>query len=89
MDQHETRTCGVHEWTIFHSQTQRKVILDSFSVQKIITFISRMNENMEFPGATGEYIEWLQNSFVQIIQAEVSETAKNPFIKKEERGKVP
>jgi len=48
----------------------------------------RMNENMEFPGATGEYIEWLQNSFVQIIQAEVSESAKNPFIKKEERGKV-
>merc|ERR1719471_668358 len=43
----------------------------------------RMNENMEFPGATGEYIEW-----VQIIQAEVSESAKNPFIKKEERGKV-
>ena len=47
-----------------------------------------MNENMEFPGATGDYIEWLQDSFVQTIQAEVSESAKDPFVKKEERGKV-
>ena len=43
---------------------------------------------MEFPGATGDYIEWLQDSFVQTIQAEVSESAKDPFVKKEERGKV-
>ena len=68
-------------------------ILDDFQtlcrVDNILLCSSRMNENMEFPGATGEYIEWLQNSFVQIIQAEVSESAKNPFIKKEERGKVP
>ena len=47
-----------------------------------------MNENMEFPGATGEYIEWLQNSFVQTIQEEVARSAKDPFQKKEERGKV-
>ena len=29
--------------------------------------ISRMNENMEFPGVSGEEIEWLQESFVQTI----------------------
>ena len=27
-----------------------------------------MNENMEFPGATGEDIEWLQNGFVSSIK---------------------
>ena len=26
-----------------------------------------MNENMEFPGVSGEEIEWLQESFVQTI----------------------
>ena len=28
----------------------------------------RMNENMEFPGISGEDIEWLQDSFVQAIK---------------------
>ena len=27
-----------------------------------------MNENMEFPGASGEDIEWLQNGFVTAIK---------------------
>ena len=27
-----------------------------------------MNENMEFPGISGEDIEWLQDSFVQAIK---------------------
>ena len=27
-----------------------------------------MNENMEFPGVSGDDIEWLQNSFVQAIK---------------------
>lgn len=48
----------------------------------------RMNENMEFPGATGEYIEWLQDSFVKTILEQVAASAKDPFQKKEERGKV-
>ena len=48
----------------------------------------RMNENMEFPGATGEYIEWLQDSFVKTIREQVAASAKDPFQKKEERGKV-
>lgn len=48
----------------------------------------KMNENMEFPGATGEYIEWLQNSFVSIIKAQVEKDKNDPFIKKEQRGKV-
>ena len=30
--------------------------------------IFRMNENMEFPGASGEDIEWLQNGFVSAIK---------------------
>lgn len=27
----------------------------------------RMNENMEFPGISGEDIQWLQDSFVETI----------------------
>ena len=30
--------------------------------------MKRMNENMEFPGASGEDIEWLQNGFVSAIK---------------------
>ena len=33
----------------------------------LFSSISRMNENMEFPGVSGEEIEWLQESFVQTI----------------------
>ena len=29
---------------------------------------ARMNENMEFPGVSGEDIEWLQDSFVKAIK---------------------
>jgi len=47
-----------------------------------------MNENMEFPGATGEYIEWLQNSFAKTIKDQVEKDKVDPFIKREERGKV-
>ena len=48
----------------------------------------RMNENMEFPGVSGDYIEWLQDNFVQVIQSQIAESRENRFIKKEERGKV-
>jgi len=47
-----------------------------------------MNENMEFPGATGEYIEWLQNSFAKTIKEQVEKDKVDPFVKREERGKV-
>jgi len=47
-----------------------------------------MNENMEFPGATGEYIEWLQNSFAKTIKDQVEKDKVDPFVKREERGKV-
>ena len=47
-----------------------------------------MNENMEFPGATGEYIEWLQDSFARVIKEEVERDKNDPFVKREERGKV-
>ena len=36
-------------------------------ILKLFLSISRMNENMEFPGVSGEEIEWLQESFVQTI----------------------
>jgi len=48
----------------------------------------RMNENMEFPGAAGDYIEWLQNSFVKVIQKEIDASHQNHFIPREDRGKV-
>ena len=47
-----------------------------------------MNENMEFPGAAGDYIEWLQNSFVKVIQKEITASHENHFIPREDRGKV-
>ena len=47
-----------------------------------------MNENMEFPGAAGDYIEWLQNSFVKVIQKEIDASHQNHFIPREDRGKV-
>jgi len=47
-----------------------------------------MNENMEFPGATGEYIEWLQDSFAKTIKEVVEKDKNDPFVKREERGKV-
>ena len=47
-----------------------------------------MNENMEFPGAAGDYIEWLQNSFVKVIQTEIKNSHENHFIPREDRGKV-
>ena len=31
---------------------------------------ARMNENMEFPGVSGEDIEWLQDSFVKAIKVQ-------------------
>merc|ERR1712018_1002101 len=47
----------------------------------------RMNENMEFPGAAGDYIEWLQNSFVGVIRQQIDDSNKNPFQPREDRGK--
>ena len=47
-----------------------------------------MNENMEFPGATGEYIEWLQDSFAKTIKEVVEKDKNDHFVKREERGKV-
>ena len=34
-----------------------------------------MNENMEFPGISGEEIQWLQESFVQTIFARLEVSA--------------
>ena len=35
-----------------------------------------MNENMEFPGISGEEIQWLQDSFVQTIFARLEVCAE-------------
>jgi len=48
----------------------------------------RMNENMEFPGATGEDIEWLQDQFVNAIREKVEASKKDRYIEESERGKV-
>jgi len=48
----------------------------------------RMNENMEFPGAAGDYIEWLQNSFVKVIQKQIDDSyLSHNIMPKEDRGK--
>jgi len=48
----------------------------------------RMNENMEFPGVSGDDIEWLQNSFVQAIKDKVEEVKNDRYAPEEEKGKV-
>lgn len=48
----------------------------------------RLNENMEFPGVSGDYIEWMQDRFVDSILQNVKETKENRFMPKEDRGKV-
>merc|ERR1719433_2352582 len=51
-------------------------------------FPDKMNENMEFPGVSGEEIEWLQESFVQTISERLEESKENRNIPKEHKGKV-
>jgi len=47
-----------------------------------------MNENMEFPGATGGDIEWLQDQFVGSIKAKVEAVKNDRYADDEEKGKV-
>merc|ERR1719370_2631754 len=47
-----------------------------------------MNENMEFPGATGEDIEWMQNSFVATIFERLDQQKEDRFVAKEDKDKV-
>lgn len=49
---------------------------------------SRMNENMEFPGATGDDIEWLQDQFVKAIKDKVDEVKNDRRAPEEEKGIV-
>ena len=48
----------------------------------------KMNENMEFPGATGEDIEWMQNSFVATIFERLEQQKEDRFVAKEDKDKV-
>ena len=38
------------------------------TIAYVMESLFRMNENMEFPGISGEDIEWLQDSFVKAIK---------------------
>lgn len=46
--------------------TSKETLIHSFKRSEYDCL--RMNENMEFPGISGEDIEWLQDSFVQAIK---------------------
>lgn len=48
----------------------------------------RMNENMEFPGATGEDIEWLQDQFVGAIKEKVEAVKNDRYADEAEKGLV-
>eukprot|EP00088_Acartia_fossae_P005431 TRINITY_DN12404_c0_g1_i1.p1 TRINITY_DN12404_c0_g1~~TRINITY_DN12404_c0_g1_i1.p1 ORF type:complete len:439 (-),score=124.22 TRINITY_DN12404_c0_g1_i1:160-1476(-) len=48
----------------------------------------RMNENMEFPGISGEDIEWLQDQFVKSIKDDVKAAKKDRRVPDEEKGMV-
>lgn len=51
-------------------------------------FPDKMNENMEFPGATGEDIEWMQDSFVAAIFKRIEDQKEDRTVPKEDKGKV-
>jgi len=48
----------------------------------------RMNENMEFPGISGEDIEWLQDQFVRSIKDDVEAAKNDRRVPDEEKGMV-
>jgi len=48
----------------------------------------RMNENMEFPGASGSDIEWLQEEFVKSIKEKVEVGRQDRYLPEEEKGTV-
>jgi len=48
----------------------------------------RMNENMEFPGVSGDDIEWLQDQFVKSIKSKVEEGRQDRYTPDEEKGLV-
>lgn len=48
----------------------------------------RMNENMEFPGISGDDIEWLQHQFVKSIKDKVEEVRNDRYTPDEEKGLV-
>lgn len=48
----------------------------------------KMNENMEFPGISGDDIQWLQDSFVKTIFDRLEESKESRSIPKEDKGKV-
>ncbi len=49
----------------------------------------RLNENMEFPDLSGEDIEWMQDSFVAVIQERIQESLADTRARnKEQAGKV-
>jgi len=83
---------------LLSDQTEAKKVLWTSMRQEPVVYMNgqsftprlreNMNENMEFPGATGEYIEWLQNSFAKTIKEQVEKDKVDPFVKREERGKV-
>eukprot|EP00091_Calanus_sinicus_P010015 TRINITY_DN23272_c0_g1_i1.p1 TRINITY_DN23272_c0_g1~~TRINITY_DN23272_c0_g1_i1.p1 ORF type:complete len:114 (-),score=30.76 TRINITY_DN23272_c0_g1_i1:106-447(-) len=47
-----------------------------------------MNENMEFPGASGDDIEWLQDQFVGYIKAKIEAVKNDRYAQDEDKGKV-
>jgi len=47
-----------------------------------------MNENMEFPGATEDDINWLQDCFVSALKAKVEDSRNDRYIPDEEKGQI-
>lgn len=43
---------------------------------------------MEFPGASPEDIEWLQDQFIKTIQQQIENSKEDRKVAKEDKGKV-
>jgi len=88
---------NVLEYLLSDKTEAKKVLWTSMRQEPVVymngqSFTPRlrenMNENMEFPGATGEYIEWLQDSFAKTIKEQVEKDRVDSFVKRDQRGKV-
>lgn len=82
---------------IFDDTKTKKVLWTSMRQEPVVymngqsftpRLLERMNENMEFPDATPQYIEWLQDVFVNVIRHQIETSKTDRKVPKEDKGKV-
>merc|ERR1712012_273864 len=85
MGKHILSECGAGSvlWTNMRQEPVVYLNGQSFTPR----LADKMNENMEFPGISGDDIEWLQESFVQAVKDKVEEVKNDRYAPEEDKGK--